>query len=79
MRFRSKLAESCAKSGSMTTPRLGDGGPDARSRAIQALAASVSSCHTIADFTGLLMSYCVADWLPISKRNGISGPTGMYS
>jgi hypothetical protein len=25
------------------------------------------------------VSYCLADWLPISRRNGISGPTGMYS
>src|SRR5258706_14490378 len=47
MRFRPKLPESCAKSGPITTPRFGEGGgPDARGRAIQALAASVSSCHT---------------------------------
>src|SRR5258707_15730272 len=46
MRFRPRLAASCAKSGPITTPRLGEGGgPDARSSAIQALAASVSSCH----------------------------------
>src|ERR1700726_4570021 len=46
MRFRPKLAESCAKSGPITTPRFGEGGgPDARSWATQALAASVSSCH----------------------------------
>jgi hypothetical protein len=25
------------------------------------------------------LHYCLADWLPISRRNGISGPTGMYS
>jgi hypothetical protein len=29
-------------------------------------------------FRGLL-SYCLADWFAISRRNGISGPTGMYS
>ena len=47
MRFRPKLAENCAKSGPITTPRFGEGGgPDVRSAAIQALAASVSSCHT---------------------------------
>src|ERR1700730_1367970 len=46
MRFRPKLAESCAKSGPIATPRFGEGGgPDARSWAIQALAASVSSRH----------------------------------
>src|SRR3984893_16157911 len=46
MRFRPKLAKSCSKSGPITTPRFGEGGgPDARSWAIQALAASVSSCH----------------------------------
>src|ERR1700730_1108573 len=46
MRFRPKLAASCAKSGPITTPRFGEGGgPDARSRAIHALAGSVSSCH----------------------------------
>src|SRR5262249_4298998 len=43
-----------------------------------ALAASVSSCHASAVFSGLL-SYCLAGWFPISRRNGISGPTGMYS
>src|SRR5262249_23050761 len=49
MRFRPKLAESCAKSGPMTTPRFGEGGgPDARSWAIQALAASESSRHASA-------------------------------
>ncbi len=38
MRFRPKLAESCVKSGPITTPRFGEGGgPDARSWAIQAL------------------------------------------
>jgi len=26
-----------------------------------------------------LLSYFWADWFPISRRNGISGPTGMYS
>ena len=37
MRLRPRFAESCAKSGPMTRPRLGaGGGPDARSRAIQA-------------------------------------------
>src|SRR6266478_4843731 len=47
MRFRPKLAESCANSGTITTPRFGEGGgPDARSWAIHALAASESSCHT---------------------------------
>src|SRR6266853_3972844 len=47
MRFRPKLAESCANSGPITTPRFGEGGgPDARSWAIHALAASESSCHT---------------------------------
>src|ERR1700738_2923282 len=46
MRFRPRLAASCAKSGPITTPRFGaGGGPDARSWAIQALAASVSSCQ----------------------------------
>ena len=46
MKLRPRLAASCAKSGPITTPRFGeDGGPDARSWAIQALAASVSSCH----------------------------------
>src|SRR5712671_2260958 len=46
MRFRPRLPESCAKSGPITTPRFGEGsGPDARSLAIQALAASVSSCE----------------------------------
>src|ERR1700722_19006439 len=46
MRFRPKLAESCANSGPITTPRFSEGGgPDARSWAIQALAASVSSRH----------------------------------
>src|SRR6266852_6305918 len=45
-RFRPKLAESWAKSGPITTPRFGEcGGPDARNRAIHALAASVSSRH----------------------------------
>src|SRR3981189_793847 len=49
MRFRPRLAESCAKSGPITTPRFGEGGgPDARSWAIQALAASESSCHASA-------------------------------
>ena len=63
----------------ITTPRSGDGGgPDARSRAIQALAALVSSCHATAVFAGML-SYCLTEWLAISRRNGISGPTGMYS
>ena len=46
MRFRPKLAASCANSGPITTPRFGEGGGrDARSRAIQALATSVSSRH----------------------------------
>src|SRR5260370_27341485 len=46
MRLRPRLAASCAKSGPITTPRLGEGGgPDARSWANHALAASVSSCH----------------------------------
>ena len=46
MRLRPRLAASCAKSGPITTPRFGEGGgPDARSREIQALAASVSFCH----------------------------------
>src|ERR1700693_643144 len=45
MRFRPRLAAICAKSGPITTPRFGEGGgPDARSWANQALAASVSSC-----------------------------------
>src|SRR3984893_14921245 len=45
-RFRPKLATSCMMSGPITTPRLGEGGgPDARRWVIQALAASVSSCH----------------------------------
>jgi hypothetical protein len=26
-----------------------------------------------------LPSYCLADWLAKSKRNGVNGPTGMYS
>src|SRR5258708_17912907 len=47
IRFRPRLAESCAKSGPITTPRLGDGGgPDARNCVIQALAVSLSSFHT---------------------------------
>src|SRR5271155_5235176 len=47
MRFRPKFAESCANPGPITTSRFGEGGgPDARSWAIQALAAPVSSCHT---------------------------------
>src|SRR5580704_6962474 len=47
MRFRPKLAASCAKSGPITTLRFGEGGgPDARNWAIQALAASVSSRHS---------------------------------
>src|ERR1700722_3331012 len=46
MRFRPKLAASCAKSGPITTPRFGEGGgPDARSWPIHVLAASVSSSH----------------------------------
>src|ERR1700733_684367 len=46
MRFRPRLAASCAKSGPITTPRFGDGGgPDARNWAAQSLAASESSCH----------------------------------
>src|SRR5713101_5589219 len=46
MRLRPRLAETCAKSGPITTPRFGEGGgPDARGCVIQALAASVSSCH----------------------------------
>src|SRR5208337_4785901 len=46
MRLRPKFAESCAKSGPITTLRFGEGGgPDARSLAIQALVVSVSSCH----------------------------------
>jgi organic hydroperoxide reductase OsmC/OhrA len=46
MRLRPKLAAACAKSGPITTPRLSEGGgPDARTWANQALAASVSSCH----------------------------------
>src|ERR1700676_2473002 len=46
MRFRPRLAASCAKSGPITTPRLGDGGgPDARSWAKKVLAASLSSCQ----------------------------------
>src|SRR5713226_8199829 len=46
MRFRPRLAESCAKSGPITTLRFGEGAaPEARSMAIQALAASESSCH----------------------------------
>src|SRR5262249_37039725 len=46
IRFRVRLAASCAKSGPITSPRLGEGGgPAARSWAIQALAAAVSSCH----------------------------------
>src|SRR6266436_5150395 len=49
MRFRPRLAESCANSGPITTPRFGEGGgPDARSWAIQALATSESSCHASA-------------------------------
>src|SRR5258708_35820312 len=49
MRFRPRLAESCAKSGPITTPRFGEGGgPDARNWAIQALAAPESSCHASA-------------------------------
>src|ERR1700722_13683561 len=44
IRFRPKLAASCANSGPITTPRFGEGsGPDARICANQALAASVSS------------------------------------
>src|SRR6266446_2395604 len=44
MRFRPRLAESCRMSGPITTPRFGEGGgPDTRSCANQALAASVSS------------------------------------
>ena len=38
----------------------------------------LSSLHASAVFGGLL-SYCLAGWFPISRRNGISGPTGMYS
>src|SRR5579885_47004 len=45
MRFRPRLPVACTKFGPITTPRFGDGGPDARSCAIQALATSVSSCH----------------------------------
>src|SRR6202011_4988995 len=46
MRLRPKLAESCTKSGPITTPRFGEGGgPDARSWANQALASSESSRH----------------------------------
>jgi hypothetical protein len=47
MRLRPKLAESCTKSGPITTPKFGEGGgPDARSWANQVLAASESSsCH----------------------------------
>src|SRR5258708_38602590 len=46
MRFRPRLAESCGKSGPITTPRFGEGGgPAARICANQALATSVSSCH----------------------------------
>src|ERR1700730_13325519 len=46
IRFRPKLAASCANSGPITTPRFGEGGgPDSRICANQALAASVSSCH----------------------------------
>src|ERR1700726_1463215 len=45
-RLRPRLAESCTKSGPITTPRFGEGGgPDARNWANQALAASESSCH----------------------------------
>src|SRR3984957_522555 len=46
IRFRPKLAASCANSDPITTPRFGEGGgPDARICANQALAASVSSFH----------------------------------
>src|SRR5579864_6294422 len=47
-RLRPRLAASWAKSGPITTPRLGDGGgDDARNWATQALASSESSCHTM--------------------------------
>src|SRR5260370_35793663 len=43
-KFRPKLAESCAKSGPITTPRFGEGGgPHARNCVTQALAASGAS------------------------------------
>src|ERR1700744_965860 len=42
--LRPRLAASCAKSGPITTPRLGDGGGEARTCAAQALAAALSSC-----------------------------------
>src|SRR6266568_950946 len=63
MRFRPKLAASSAKSGPITTPRFGDGGgPDARNRAIHALAASVSSCHaSVRKPAGSIASRVAAD------------------
>src|ERR1700736_3630008 len=46
MMFRPRLAASCAKSGPITTPRLGDDGGEARTCAAQALAAALSSWQT---------------------------------
>ena len=39
---------------------------------------AVLHCHASAVFRGL-PGYCLAGWLAISRRNGTSGPTAMYS
>jgi hypothetical protein len=41
-----------------------------------------ATTHTLSRYArreGVPASYCMSDWFPMSRRNGISGPTGMYS